>query len=33
MINPKCFTTEWIEKKSVELKYKDKNGSPVKVRG
>jgi hypothetical protein len=25
MISSKCFTTEWIEKKSVELKYKDKN--------
>lgn len=25
MISPKCFTTEWIEKKSIELKYKDKN--------
>ena len=25
MINPKCFTTEWIDKKSKELNYPDKN--------
>lgn len=25
MINKKCFTTEWIEDKSKELNYPDKN--------
>ena len=25
MIDPKCFTTEWIDKKSKELNYPDKN--------
>ena len=25
MIDKKCFTTEWIDKKSIELNYSDKN--------
>lgn len=25
MIDKKCFTTDWIDKKSIELNYSDKN--------
>ena len=25
MIHKKCFTTEWIDQKSIELNYSDKN--------